>query len=198
MSRMMTVAGLLLIVGAFTLGLVWYSSPLASSVKAVAGAPVKTGHVSSDTSHLLGSPTVSVVFIDRVLAAYGSPARGEGAALYALGVKFGIDPVFPLAFFFHESSFGRYGAAAQTRSLGNIICTPGYLSCIGRFRAYASWESGFLDWFHLIQGEYLSRGLNTVEKIVPVYAPSVENDVSAYVAAVKSAVACWRSGQVEV
>lgn len=42
-----------------------------------------------------GTPTISASFINRVLAAYGSPARGHGQALYSLGVKYGIDPSTP-------------------------------------------------------------------------------------------------------
>ncbi len=110
----------------------------------------------------------------------------------------GIDDVYALAFFWHESQFGRLGVAAVTRSVGNIVCTAGYPSCVGRFRSYASWQASCLDWFHLLATEYLPRGLTTIERIVPVYAPASENDVSAYIAAVMSAVASWRSGRVLV
>ena len=78
------------------------------------------------------------------------------------------------------------------------MCTSGYSSCVGRFRSYASWQAGCLDWFRLIATEYLPRGLTTVQRIVPVYAPASENDVSAYIAAVLSAVKTWRAGRLEV
>jgi hypothetical protein len=152
----------------------------------------------SSSSRVLGPPSLSPAFIDRVLSVYGSPAVGLGSALYADSLHFDIDDVYALAFFWHESTFGRYGVAAVTHSLGNIICTPGYPSCVGRFRSYPSWQAGAWDWFHLLASEYVPRGLTTLEQIVPVYAPASQNDVSAYLRAVRAAVACWRAGCVEV
>ncbi len=71
---------------------------------------------------VVGPPTVSADFINRVLAAYGSPAAGLGQVIYDLGVHYGIDPVYALAFFQHESSFGRTGEAQTTMSPGNERC----------------------------------------------------------------------------
>jgi hypothetical protein len=134
-----------------------------------------------------------------VLFTYHSPAAGQGHALYVDGVRYGIDPVFALAFFMHESSFGTAGVARVTHSLGNIRCTPGYPSCYEGYRAYATWQEGFLDWYQLIRNVYVNRwGLTTVDQIIPVYAPASENDVAAYIAAVKQAVDTWRAGQVIV
>ena len=169
------------------------SVSLSAPVAAVAGTPV------ASLSSVRGRPSLSVLFINRVLAAYGSPARGLGQAMYADSVRYGIDDVFALAFFWHESVFGRFGVAAVTHSVGNIVCTSGYPSCVGRFRSYASWQAGCLDWFRLIATVYLPHGLTTVAAIVPVYAPaSDQNNVSAYCAAVLAAVKVWRSGRLEV
>jgi hypothetical protein len=146
---------------------------------------------------VVGKPTVSVEQIERVLDWCHAPTMGVGQALYDGGVRSGIDPVFPLAFFLHESSCGNAGAARKTHSLGNIICTAGY-ACIGRFRAYGSWEASVDDWYRLLRDEYVARGLVTVDQIIPVYAPASENDVQAYICAIKSAVKVWRAGQVAV
>ena len=51
-----------------------------------------------------------------MLETYHSPAVGKGQALYDLGVKYGIDPVYALAFFWHESRFGTTGEARVTYS----------------------------------------------------------------------------------
>jgi Mannosyl-glycoprotein endo-beta-N-acetylglucosaminidase len=143
---------------------------------------------------VLGKPTVSVAFINRVLSTYSSPVAGKGQALYDDGVKYGIDPVFALAFFLQESTFGTTGVARVTHSLGNIRCTSGYPSCYHGYRMYASWEDAFLDWYRLIRDVYVtSWGLTTVDQIIPVYAPASENNVGAYVAVVKQAVDAWRA-----
>jgi hypothetical protein len=150
------------------------------------------------SSSVMGGPSLSSVFIDRVLTAYGSPAVGLGRALVADSQRFHIDDVFALAFFLHESTFGTTGVARFTRSLGNIICS-GYATCFAGFRSYASWQVGAWDWFRLIKYEYLPRGLTTVETIVPVYAPASDgNDPASYVASVLQAAATWRAGHVWV
>src|SRR5438067_888267 len=98
-----------------------------------AHANSSTSKATSSTAsryRVLGKPTVSATFINRVLLAYHSPATGKGQALYDDGVKYGIDPVFALAFFLHESTFGTAGVAIVTRSLGNIRCTHNYPSCL--------------------------------------------------------------------
>src|SRR5260370_19870371 len=74
---------------------------------------------------ILGSPTVSAQQIDALLCKYGSSAVcGTGADLYNLGVQYGIDPAYPLAFFWNESNFGRSGAAKTTKNLGNLRSSP--------------------------------------------------------------------------
>ena len=170
------------------------AAPAVSGSLFVSTAPAPAASLSS----VLGRPSLSAAFINRVLTVYHSPAVGLGQAMVADSVRFGIDDVFALAFFFHESQFGRLGVAAFTHSVGNIVCSAGYPSCDGRFRSYASWQAGCFDWFRLIASVYVPRGLTTVERIVPVYAPASENNVSAYIAAVTSAVASWHAGRLEV
>jgi hypothetical protein len=49
------------------------------------------------------------------------------------------------------------------------------------------------DWYRLIS-YYVDRlHLRTVEQIIPIYAPSSENDVAAYITAVEHAVDAWHS-----
>ena len=153
-----------------------------------------------DTSYeVTGVPTIDADLINQVLASYNSPARGKGQALYDLGTRYGVDPVYALAFFMYESRFGTTGVAQVTLSLGNIRATPGYASYDG-YRKYKTWDAGFEDWYKLIKTQYVQKwGLSTVDQIIPVYAPSSDhNDVEAYIQSVKDAVNAWRSGQVQV
>src|SRR5579875_545230 len=123
---------------------------------------VTAPRVSSSSSwSLVGPPSVSASFMDRVLAAYHSPAVGLGDRLYVDGLRTGIDPVYALAFFFEESTFGTQGVARVTHSLGNIACSVGYV-CVQGFRSYPSWQAGADDWFHLLVTVYLPAGCSTV------------------------------------
>lgn len=148
---------------------------------------------------VLGKPTISASFINQVLASYNSPAAGKGQTLYDLGVKYGIDPVFALAFFMHESLFGTTGEARATLSLGNLRCIP-TRPCIDQDRGgYAqmySWEDGFEQWYKLIRNLYVAQwGLVTVDQIIPKYAPNSDgNDEQEYIASLKHEIDTWHAG----
>jgi Mannosyl-glycoprotein endo-beta-N-acetylglucosaminidase len=152
---------------------------------------------------LVGPPTLTSAEIDQILAAYGSPAAGSGQDFYNLGVEYGIDPAYAVAFFIHESSAGTAPGWAgiksdgsTTHNIGNIICA-GYPTCYNRFRDYGSWGEGIEDWYRLLAVEYINgRGVYTVEQIIPIYAPSFENNVPGYIQAVNSLVIDWRAGNL--
>jgi hypothetical protein len=147
----------------------------------------------STGSSVVGSPSISAQQIDSILSRAGSPAVGTGQTFYNDSLTYGIDDSVALAFFHHESGYGTSGAAVDTHNMGNIVCTSGY-DCIGRFRAYPSWQAGIDDWYRLIKDVYISQGHTTVESIIPIYAPSSDNnDCSAYVSAVETDVQNWKA-----
>ena len=148
----------------------------------------------TETFDLRRAPSIDAPTIGRILQSYGSPAVGAADTIYALGVRYGIDPAFCLAFFIHESTAGTAGVARVTKSVGNIRTTPGYRDYQG-YRSYDSWEEGIDDWYRLISDLYIDGWrLTTVDAIVPVYAPSSDgNNPDGYIATVKSLVAGWRT-----
>ncbi len=148
---------------------------------------------------VVGAPTLTAAFINRVLAAYHSPALGTGQALYDLGVQYGIDPAFALAFFFHESGFGTQGEARSSLSLGNLRCIPNF-TCQDGYAWFPTWEAGFAAWYSLISNLYVKQwGLTTVSQIIPRYAPPTDNNNdAAYIAAVEQAIDTWHAGKVLV
>ena len=162
------------------------------------GTYIVTIHVSDYT--LQGPPTVSASFIDQVLAHAGSEAAGTGQALYSLGVQYGIDPVYALAFFHHESQFGTTGEATVTRSLGNERCIADRPCNARGFAVFASWTDSYEHWYSLIVNLYIKQWhLTTVAQIIPKYAPAGDgNDVAGYIAAIEQDVMLWRAGQVNL
>jgi hypothetical protein len=150
---------------------------------------------------VLGKPTISVAQINAILAHYHSPTAGMGQSLYDLGVQYGIDPVYALAFFMHESLFGTTGEARVTLSLGNERCIPDR-ACIDQDRGgYArmnSWQDGFEHWYKLIRNLYVAQwGRVTVDQIIPRYAPNSDgNDEAEYIASLKHEVDVWRAGGI--
>ena len=182
----------------------------AASSITLAVPQVKQRHAQRDTHSysVVGKPTLTIAFINRVLSTAGSPAAGKGQALYNLGVKYGIDPAFALAFFRHESSFGQAGEASSTLSLGNLRCIPdaACLNTSGQtcqpnqscYAAFPAWEAGFEAWYKLIRTLYINVWkLTTIDQIIPRYAPpSDNNNDDAYIASLKHAIDTWRTGKV--
>lgn len=159
--------------------------------------------IPADGFSVVSDPSISARQINTILAYYHSPAAGKGQALYDLGVQYHIDPVVALAFFHHESTFGKFGEASYTHSLGNLRCMQGY-PCVdkerGGYAKFASWEDGFAAWFKLIHNLYITQWkLTTVNQIISKYAPvKNEKDLAHrnYVIFINRDIALWRSGKV--
>src|SRR5260221_14001366 len=69
---------------------------------------------------VMGTPTISAAFMNRVLAAYGSPAAGRSQTLFEFGGQAGIDPGCGLAVFLHGDRFCKEGGGPENNSLANI------------------------------------------------------------------------------
>src|SRR5947209_7224458 len=68
------------------------------SLAASASHPVVSAvlYVAAPSDSVIGSPSLSAAFVDRVLSSYQSPAVGLGAALYADSQTFHIDDAYAL------------------------------------------------------------------------------------------------------
>lgn len=152
------------------------------------------------------SPRISRQVFARILqrgAGNGpSPAAPLADELYEIIAGYGLDPAVALAFFAHESQLGTTGitSSANTYSWGGTRAAFKPQRAVDRvlvaskpFVRYASWQDGLRDWCELILNRYVAKGLDTVEKAVPIYAPSTDNNVpSAYIASVRRMVAVWQ------
>lgn len=151
------------------------------------------------------APRIRLEKFAQVLIDAASPAAPLAKLLYAVCVEQGIDPAVALAFFQHESSYGKAGICAEYEThnwgnvrtpedpnLGIVIATRG-----GNFARYPTWEAGLLDWCKRLKGpKYAGCGLHTVEAILPKYAPSGDgNSPARYAQAVRDAVARWEADQ---
>ncbi len=147
----------------------------------------------------IAPPTISLATFAHFLQASQSPAWPEAATLYAVCLRDFCDPAVALAFFEHESSMGKYGAASTNRSFGNIRCTAGS-RCTetagnGSFKLYSNWTEGLMDWVALLRDSYGAKyNLYSLEQIIPRYAPSADNnDPQGYINTVKRLVDKYRS-----
>lgn len=113
-----------------------------------------------------------------------------GQVYLRMGRKYGINPAYAAVFFTKESSCGNFGNNLAAHNFGNLRWFEG-CGCPtldGVWQAFPTWTDGMEAWFRLIKNYYVGRGLRTIDQIVPVYAPSFENDTALYVAQVKGRV----------
>ena len=148
------------------------------------------------STRITGGPSISLATVRRIVA--GSPLAPYAGTIYRLGQARGIDPAFALAIWTHESSLGRTGASRRNHNPGNLICAAASRSaatrCAGRWAYYPNLVVAIADWYRYINARYVRRGLTTVERILPVYAPRFENNTGAYIAQCKRLMQRWRSG----
>lgn len=173
----------------------WEAGTLGAYAATTAAAPLPTDYA------VQGAPRISPELFQEVLTLAQSPAAAENAgdALYAIPVAYGLDPGVALAFFFHESKYGTMGIARTTNGWGNQRRSPtgrGEVRVIpgrGPFAHYTSWADSLHDWCALILGAvYVGAGRDLVSEIIPVYAPSSDNNKpAAYIASVVRAVTAW-------
>ena len=156
------------------------------------------------------APTVTASQIDAVLAYHHSPAVGSGQSIYALGVKYGIDPAYIVITFQHESSFGLNGEAAKTFSPGNLRCIAN-AACVNTedqpcqanqscYASFPSWSAGFEALYQLLASNlYVGDGLITPELIIPRFAPQSDNNNEvAYIQALERGIDALRAGNLDL
>ncbi len=73
----------------------------------------------SEKMSVLGEPSLTEERIKVILVNAVSPAKDSYATFYREGVRSRIDPAFALAFFKHESNYGKAGVAEKTNSISN-------------------------------------------------------------------------------
>lgn len=141
-------------------------------------------------------PTIGPELIENILAKNNSPAEGLSQHIFNGCVLYEIDPVIALAFFKLESTYGTKGVAKMSKNWGNVV-GRGPAGRVGRYRKYNSWQEGLLDWCEHMKktGPYFQKGRRTVERVLPVYAPSFENNTSKYISNMKATVVQWRKQQ---
>jgi hypothetical protein len=142
-------------------------------------------------------PRISGAQFNRVLVRYQSPCAPIADECYGIITQAGLDPAVALAFFGHESVFGTRGIASETKNWGNVRAPYKPERASGRhprnFAIYPTWQDGLIDWCDRINERYVrERGLDTVEKAVPVYAPTSDGNVpQAYIEHVNRLIGDW-------
>lgn len=154
------------------------------------------------TEHKVKGVPPDMTFADHwaVLREASSPvSEGEARAVYDYCVQRGLSVAFLTAMFKKESTFGRFGSAATTHSYGNTR-PPSYgvphLYVTDRtFSAYANWADGGISTVARLFDHPAYQGKDTIEAIIPVWAPPVENATDRYITQVIADFEKWSQPQ---
>lgn len=161
--------------------------------------------IATESLSFVHAPRISKQQFVQILVDGRSPAAADGPLMYRAIASVGVDPAVALAFFKHESGFGRYGLCAthDLKNMGNVRTAYNkmrgreiVISGRGNFFKFDSWEVGALDWAEHMRYRYGDEnGLTCVETAVPIYAPTADNNKpQVYIQAVRDAVALWEKG----
>jgi len=141
---------------------------------------------------LINPPRISPQKFAEVLHEAHSPTADVAAECYEIVQGYGLDPALALAFFRHESSYGKAGVAARSKNWGNLRKGKRAREVVGGFAYYDDWRESLRDWCELLRYTYIEKwGLDTVAKVLYRYAPPSENDTPRYVARVEGYVQDW-------
>lgn len=173
------------------------SDPVRLSVAAME-ARVPDPSVDNDLT-FLSPPRISPAVFNRILTEADSPAAPADPSLYAIPERYGIDPAVALAFFEHESKYGKVGVCKEfdTKNWGNVRTPYDPTLSTGStphpFAKYATWQDGLEDWCKRILYRYIGLWqLDTVRKALPKYAPGSDgNAPQRYADAVIANVRKW-------
>lgn len=160
----------------------------------------------------VSQPRLSPAFINKVLAAYHSPAAGLGQQVYNLGRQSGINSDLLLGIFGHESLFGTTGEARVSRSVGNLRCLDSsyasyHPSCADGYAQFGNWLDGIGAFYRLLRVGYVDGAVTipitghrctTLAQVIPVWAPTGDgNDPGAYIKDVLTFLQTWYTGRVK-
>ncbi|HEU5228183.1 MAG TPA: hypothetical protein VFU49_10265 [Ktedonobacteraceae bacterium] len=123
----------------------------------------------ADGSNVVGSPSLPAATVNTILARAGSPMAGTGAVIEQAARKTNIDDAFALAVWWTETNDGAAGVGRADRNPGGVRASPAYPAAGDGYTVYPSYAAGISDWFNIVKGRYISRGLTTVYAICYPY-----------------------------
>jgi len=152
--------------------------------------------VTSET-HVIGVlPRISQATFEYMLRDSQSPAAPEARHAWAAVASQGVDPLFALAIFWHESRFGTVGIVQQhdlrnpgaTRSSRTGVGQPVDIPGRGQFWRYPKWTEGFRDLARrLVDPDFTYRRQKAwaIGQVIALWAPRSDgNDPASYIASV--------------
>src|SRR5436305_2044012 len=119
--------------------------------------------------NVVGSPTLSGDFVDKIFAGIGSPMVGTGKVVEQTARQTNIDDAFAVAVWWVETNDGMAGVGRGDRNPGAVRGSTGYSSGYDGYTLYPSYSAAIVDWFHVLQSRYVSRGLTSVYSISGPY-----------------------------
>ncbi len=156
---------------------------------------------STGLGSLNSKPTLSQSSFINLVNKLGTPIsteNGFAVCAYNEGIRYGVNPIYMLGFANEETSLGSAGIGLPNGNknlFGLTLGTAGDpninsdVNKVSRFKSYSTYCDSVTDWDAYIYNYYFSKGDYTLNQIVPIYAPSSDNNnVPEYIANVQSFV----------
>lgn len=154
---------------------------------------------------LENQPTLSQSAFVNLINSLGTPVSSEGGfalCAYNEAIRYGVDPLYMLAFARKETGIGTagIGQTSEDKNLfGMTVGTKGdptiddNIASDGKFKVYTSYCQSVTDWDAYIRNYYFSKSLFTPNQIIPIYAPTSDgNNVEQYISDVNNFVNQYR------
>ena len=123
----------------------------------------------ADGSYVVGPPSLPAATVDTILARMGSPMTGTGKVVEQAARQTNIDDAFALAVWWAETNDGAAGVGRADRNPGSVRGSVGYPAAFDGYTIYPSYAAGIIDWFNVVKGRYINRGLTSVYTICYPY-----------------------------
>lgn len=197
----------------FTDGLHFKGAPDSVIRSSTRSSTVVTVPASSGDYTVSAPNELSPSQIDKILAYYGSPAQGEGQAIYDLGQQYGLDDAYFVADYMKESSLGKSTlASAPYYNPTGMECSDLSQGCTGadgNGRNWGTWNSyqgGYEAWFKQISERYVTGAIDGGYRLTTIWLIACGpngtgmydggSGCNQYAADIEGMIDRWRAGGV--
>jgi hypothetical protein len=122
----------------------------------------------ADGGNIVGPPSLPASTVDAIFARAGSPMVGTGKVVEQVSAQANVDDAFALAVWWAETNDGAAGVGRTNRNPGGVRGSPSFPSAYS-YTMYPSYSAAVTDWFNVLKGRYVSRGLTSAYTICYPY-----------------------------
>lgn len=144
--------------------------------------------------------TITAEQINKTISTRGSEKAinsNIGEIIIEESEKEGLNAGIIFGMFAVETGYGKSNLFLNSNNVGGLECIRGY-ACNGRWASFPTVRESFANKVRILKHNYADKGLVTLDQIINVYAPPVENDVNGYVNMIGGVIGITESQPVTI